>query len=69
MTGLDVLLALAGFFVTVLVIAGMILITPRGQVPVHTEGTDAQGSNLSPKPASGGTSATTGTEAARVGGA
>ena len=66
MTSLDVLLALAGFLVTVLVIAGMILITPRGQVPVHAEGTDAEGSNLSPTPAP---AATTGPDASPVGGA
>jgi len=48
MTGLEVLLALAGSGVTLLVVAGMILLTPRGQVEVHAEGTDPQGSNLSP---------------------
>lgn len=48
MTGLELLLALAGLAVTVLVIAGMILVTPRGAVDVHAEGTDPQGSNLSP---------------------
>jgi hypothetical protein len=47
MTSLDVLLALAGFIVTVLVIAGMILITPREQVDLHADGADPQGSNLS----------------------
>ena len=31
MTGLEVLLAVAGFAATVLVVAGMILITPRGE--------------------------------------
>ena len=50
MSGLEVLLAIAGFSVTVLVIAGMILLTPVGAVEVHAEGTDAQGSNLSPTP-------------------
>ena len=30
MTGLDVLLAVAGFTATLLVVAGMILLTPRG---------------------------------------
>jgi len=49
-TGLEVLLALAGCGVTVLVVAGMILITPRGEVEVHTEGDDPAGSNLSPAP-------------------
>jgi hypothetical protein len=47
MTGLDVLLAVAGAIVTVLVIAGMILITPREQVDLHADGADRQGSNLS----------------------
>jgi hypothetical protein len=31
-----------------LVVAGMILITPLGEEPVHTEGSDAGGSNLRP---------------------
>ena len=48
MTGLEVLVAVVGVVVTVLVIAGMILLTPRGQVEVHAEGSDPQGSNLSP---------------------
>jgi hypothetical protein len=47
MTGLDVLLALAGIGVTVMVIVGMVLITPRGTVEVHAEGADPQGSNRS----------------------
>ncbi len=47
MTGLEVLLAVAGIAVTVLVVAGMILITPRGEVDVHAEGADSQGSDLS----------------------
>jgi hypothetical protein len=47
MTSLDVLLAVAGSIVTVLVIAGMILITPREKVDLHADGTDPQGSNLS----------------------
>ena len=47
MTSLDVLLAVAGAIVTVLVIAGMILITPREQVDLHADGADPQGSNLS----------------------
>jgi uncharacterized iron-regulated membrane protein len=46
-TGLEVLLAVAGCAVTVLVIAGMILITPRGQVDLYRDATDSQGSNLS----------------------
>ncbi len=48
MSTLDVLLAIAGLGVSVLVVAGMILITPRGEVEVHAEGTDGQGSELSP---------------------
>ncbi len=51
MTGLDLLLAVAGCGVTVLVVVGMILITPRGQVEVHVEGSDPQGSTLSPRSA------------------
>ena len=48
MTGLDLILALAGLGVTVLVVAGMILITPSGAVMVPTDGADADGSDLSP---------------------
>ena len=47
MSAIEVLLAIAGFIVTTLVVAGMILLTPRGQVPVHAEGDDPQGSELS----------------------
>ena len=47
MSPVEVLLAVAGFTVTALVVAGMILLTPRGQVPVHTDGDDPQRSNLS----------------------
>jgi uncharacterized iron-regulated membrane protein len=47
MSGLDVLLAIAGFTVTALVVAGMILITPRGQVDVFDDVTEAQGAELS----------------------
>ena len=50
MSALEVLLAVAGFGVTALVVAGMILITPRGQVPVHVDGSDPENSNLSPAP-------------------
>jgi hypothetical protein len=46
-TGLEVLLAVAGFVVTVLVVAGMILITPRGEVDLYRDATDPQGSDLS----------------------
>lgn len=48
MSGLDVLLGVAGGGVTTLVVAGMILLTPRGKIAVHAEGDDAEGSNLSP---------------------
>jgi hypothetical protein len=48
MSAVEVLLAVAGFTVTALVVAGMILLTPRGQVPVHREGDDPESSNLSP---------------------
>ena len=46
MSAIETLLAIAGFAVTALVVAAMILLTPRGQVPVHTDG-DPQGSELS----------------------
>jgi hypothetical protein len=48
MNGLQVLLAIAGVAVMVLVVGGMILMTPLGEKAVHEEGTAAQGSNLSP---------------------
>ena len=47
MTDLDVLLAVAGLAVTVLVVAGMILITPRGTVDAFDDVTDPQGAELS----------------------
>ena len=53
MTGLDALLAVAGLAVTVLVVAGMILITPRGSVDAFDEVTDPQGVELSRADASG----------------
>ena len=37
MTGLDLLLAVAGAAVTIMVVVGMILITPRGQVEARPE--------------------------------
>jgi hypothetical protein len=46
-TGLEVLLAVAGLVVTVLVVAGMILITPRGEVLLDGEVRDPQGADLS----------------------
>ena len=47
MTGLEVFLAVAGLVVTVLVVAGMILITPRGEVQLDGEVRDPQGADLS----------------------
>jgi hypothetical protein len=47
MSGLDILLAIAGFGVTALVVAAMILITPRGEVDVFDDVTETQGGELS----------------------
>src|SRR4051812_230164 len=47
MSGLDVLLAVAGGVVTVMVIAGMILITPRGEVDLRETAPESQGEQLS----------------------
>ena len=47
MTGLDVLLAVAGAAATVLVVAAMILVTPRGTVEPHEDAPDPQGSDRS----------------------
>jgi hypothetical protein len=47
MSSLDVLLAIAGFVVTGLVVAGMILITPRGEVDLFDDATESQGEELS----------------------
>jgi hypothetical protein len=47
MTALDILIAVAGLVATMLVVAGMILITPRGVVGLHDEATDGQGTDLS----------------------
>ena len=47
MTWLDVLLAVAGLVATLLVVAGMILVTPRGAIDVLEEATDPQGEELS----------------------
>jgi hypothetical protein len=47
MSGLELLVGIAGFIVTVLVVAAMILITPRNQVALHAPATDPQGSSLS----------------------
>ena len=48
MSTIDALVAAAGLLVMVLMIVGMFLLTPRGTVAVHAEGSDGQGSNLSP---------------------
>ena len=48
MTGIEILLAIAGIVVMGLVVGGMILITPLGEKAVHTDGAAAHGSNLSP---------------------
>jgi hypothetical protein len=47
MTDLEILLAIAGFAVTALVVAGMILLTPRGQIELDESASDGQGSDLS----------------------
>ena len=47
MTGLDVLLAVAGLTATALVVAGMILVTPRGAIDVFDDATDPHGEGLS----------------------
>jgi hypothetical protein len=47
MTSLDVLLAVAGFAATALVVAGMILLTPRGEVEVRDDTPESQGTQLS----------------------
>ena len=48
MSALEVMLAIVGFTVTTLVVVGMILITPRGEIDLHdTDAKDPQGSNLS----------------------
>jgi uncharacterized iron-regulated membrane protein len=47
MSGLEILLAVAGFLVTALVVAGMILITPRGEVELSSDVRESQGAELS----------------------
>jgi hypothetical protein len=47
MTELDVLLAVAGLIATLLVVAGMILVTPRGATDTAVGGSDPQGEELS----------------------
>jgi len=46
MTGLDILLAVAGLTATLLVVAGMILVTPRGSIDTD-DVADPQGEELS----------------------
>ena len=45
---LDTFIGVAGCVVTVLVVVGMILLTPRGAVESHAEATGPDGANLSP---------------------
>ncbi|HET8950491.1 MAG TPA: hypothetical protein VFN44_08270 [Solirubrobacteraceae bacterium] len=48
MTGLEWVLAAIGFTVTALVVAGMILLTPRGEIELdHSESHHGQGLELS----------------------
>ena len=47
MNALEILLVVAGFSVTALVIAGMVLLTPSGTKDVHAEVTDPLADNLS----------------------
>jgi hypothetical protein len=47
MSGLEVVLALAGLVVTGLVVAAMILLAPRGEVDLRADEPEPQGSDLS----------------------
>jgi hypothetical protein len=47
MTGLEVLLTVVGAAATLLVIAGMILLTPPGEVDIEQDAPSSQGSELS----------------------
>jgi hypothetical protein len=48
MSALEVMLAIVGFTVTALVVVGMILITPRGEIDLHDpDAKDPQGSDVS----------------------
>ena len=47
MSGLELLVGLAGLGLTVLVVVAMILITPRGQVDLYADDSDPQGADLS----------------------
>jgi hypothetical protein len=53
MTALEILLAVAGFVVTALVIVAMVLLTPAGTKEVHAAEVDSMGSNLSQAEAAG----------------
>ena len=57
MSALEIVLAAVGLCTTAMVIVAMILLTPSGGVAVHAEGTDADGSNLSPVPLAGASAA------------
>ena len=47
MTELGVLLAVAGLTAKLLVVAGMILVTPRGAIDAFDDVTDSEGKELS----------------------
>ena len=47
MTDLEILLAIAGFVVTAVVVAGMILLTPRGGIELDESASNGQGADLS----------------------
>ena len=51
MTSLNAVIGFAGCLVTVLVVAGMILLTPRGTVEGHAERTVPDDATHSPAPA------------------
>lgn len=48
MTVVGAIMLAAGIVVLLLMFTGMFLLTPSGSVAVHAEGSDGQGSNLSP---------------------
>ena len=48
MTTVQALIAVAGVAVTLLVVVGMVLLTPSGTIPAPSEDTPAHESNLSP---------------------
>jgi len=47
MSDLDLMLAVAGGIVTALVVVGMILLAPRGEVDLYEDAEERQGSDLS----------------------